>query len=180
MLETVLGGLIVAAISGITGFFLKAQFASKELFLPGSPTAQESDAYGYINGIWHEYHFSYDAEFSNSPILVHALFNLQVKKNLIAFGKATIQVADRMELDYLLRGEIRYGVLYFTMVCKNDPSSSVCSMYNNLLNDRLRGMTVALNFDKKLYATPSYMSKNELSEDQARDILKRGDTKFYG
>lgn len=180
MFEAVLGGLIVAAISGFAGFILKAQFASRELFLPVSPIAQESDAYGYINGTWHEYHFSYDPEFSNVPVLIHALFSLRVNKNLIVIGNANIKFADRMELDYLLRGEIRSGILCFTMVCKNDPSSSVCSMYNNLLNDRLRGMTVALNFEKKLYSTPSYMTKNELSEDQAKDILKKGDIKFYG
>ncbi|OLP18217.1 hypothetical protein BST81_11870 [Leptolyngbya sp. 'hensonii'] len=181
MWEAIVSGLVVAALSGAVGFLVKLRFFTNPQYLP-TVSSHESlrKAYYFIPGEWHEYHFTYDPKIGKGEYLAHSVFRFSLQKNLVVTGSLEVKADHRRSLRYRIRGQISNGNFYYTGVCIDDPSDSFCSMFRNLLDDQILGVTVGWDYSKESFVSPTLLVKKELQQAEAENLLKQFEVKLFG
>ncbi len=180
IIESVIAGLIVAFIAGTTGFLLKSKVFSKETYLPKVPKL-DSRGYQFFPGKWHEYHFTYEPKSDGERWLAHAEINFEIDKNFIVDGSGFFPTQQRRVLNYMYRGQISSGNLYYTAVCEEDPDDAYCVLFRNINDDQLVGVIAGLDYEKHLFSSPILLSKEPVSTTKAENILEFAKIKnFFG
>lgn len=180
MFEEIVAGLAVTGIAGAVGFILKSRFFTKPTYLPEIPFPSEINAYRFMAGTWHEYHYTFDPKIKEPRYLTHAVAEIALEKNLVITGEAKVQVSHRRSLNYKIRGQVNSGNLYYTGVCVEDPSDAYTAMFKNLLDDQVSGIISGWDYDKCSYTSPILLSKVELSEEEVEKILLQSKIKNFG
>ncbi|MDH3997491.1 MAG: hypothetical protein OET90_01510 [Desulfuromonadales bacterium] len=180
IIETVIAGLVVAIISSCAGFLLNSTVFSKGEYLPNVPKP-DSRGYQFFPGKWHEYHFTYDPKLEGARWLASAEINFELDKNFIVDGTGFFATEHRRVLNYLYRGQISSGSLYYTAVCKEDPDDAYCVLFRNINDDQLIGVIAGLDYEKHLFSSPILLSKEPVNTTNAGKILDAAKIKhFFG
>lgn len=177
LLPDVISGLLVSFISGIIGFLIKKIFFSEETYL-SIKTKSTSNNYPFISGKWYLYHYTHDPKISKDLALGKSRWDLTIK-NTIVNGRETIEASHRRSITYYLRGQINSGILYVTGVNVEDNSDAFSIIFNNLLDDVIYGLIIAIDYNKKLYSSPAFISRNQVTDSEAKKILKCIDAQHY-
>jgi hypothetical protein len=180
MVEEIIVGLIVAAVSGVVGFIIKSRLFTKERYLPQLPTAEVKDAYAFVPGRWHEYYYTFDPCFDEPEHLSHAVMDIKLQKNMIIEGECVNEVHHRRALKYGIRGQINSGQLYYTGICVDDPSDAYCAMFKNLLDNRILGVITGWDYEKEAFVSPILLTKEKMDLNQVRELLGKSTLKYFG
>ena len=181
--ETILAGLVVAAISGSFGFLINSRFFTKNRYLPQLKDPETTRPYSFFDGKWHEYHFTFDPKVDQAKAakcLVHAEATLSLERNLVVTGLSLVKADHRRGLQYAIRGQISSGNLYYTAICTDDPSDTYAAMFRNLLDEDLQGTILGWDYSKTPYAGPLLLCKTELSPAEAEERLNSIEIRFFG
>jgi hypothetical protein len=177
--KTIIAGLVVASISGGVGFIIKSKLFSSSQYLPKIPLKGKR-GYDFIESIWHEYHFTFEPKHKDKKRwLAHAEIQFEIDNKLVVDGIGKFPTEQRKELNYVYRGQVNSGNLYYTAVCTDDPDDAYCALFRNINDDLLFGVINGLDYSKQPFASPLILSKKPLRDEQVVEMLENSDVKFF-
>src|SRR5882672_9408450 len=108
LLLQIIAGIIVALVSGITGFIVKKRFFNEFFLLPKADHYIETGSYSHLNGDWHLYWLSYSHSNNSVPLWMHGRQRLKIKKARVEGSSEFVDHVYK-HLHFKLQGEIRAG-----------------------------------------------------------------------
>ena len=174
----VIGGLIVSVFSALGGYFLRV-IKAPNLFLPRRGKTGERE-YEFIFKDWHQYHYTYDPKVNGGKYLAHMEMTLEKESGLIAYGNGKFVLRHRRPLKYRVRGEASHGKFYYTAVCEQEPRDTLTAIYSNLLDDKMVGLLLGMDYVRNQYVSPVVLSDSELTEDEVKELISSEKLEVYG
>lgn len=166
----IIAGLIVAAVVGISGIYLKRYFDPDEGILPGHYKRKEKIDYSRLSGKWHLYYITQYPYLHPTPIWLHGIQELKIKGRYID-GATTIPDHPETNISYRLHGEIRGGKMIIADYCVQDETEFATMIYPDLMKPNLVGIWTGLDGYNHLVAAPTILSRNEKSPKELNQIL---------
>lgn len=178
-LVTVIAGLTISFVSGVIGYLVRT-IKNPEKYLPKLPKKNKKLAYELVDACRHEYHYTRDTRYSESPRLAHGKIELHVKSSGIVEGKMAYDLGNRHGLSYQIRGEASNGRMSYTSVCEDDPSDVYSTLFTAILDPKIVGQMVGIDYQRVPYASPIVLSDKELTEQEVAGLVKTTNLALYG
>ena len=169
LITLIVSGVIVAIVTAI----IQSKFIQGKKILPKTKEKSDSSSYKHLNGIWHQYHLSYDTSLSPDHFWTHHIENYSVHKSKIVEGTSENKYHPTKKIKYKLMGEIKHGRMILTLQNVNDPTDFGTMIYPNLLSGNIiTGIIVGFDFQSRIYVAPLILSEKELDIDTLNKIQK--------
>lgn len=173
----VLAGIIVAFVSATIGYVVRQGRLQERGVLPGSLPKKDVVDYSHLSGTWHLYYLSRFPHLHNTPLWMHGLEELTVKKNRVE-GSTRILDHPSNELSYRVHGEIRQGRMIVTDYSLQDDTEFASIIYPDLLKADLVGVWTGFDGENHLIAAPAIMSRKERSAEELNNVLRTSTMKL--
>lgn len=140
----------------------------------------KAGAYGFLEGLWHEYHFTFDPSLRGGSVAVaHTKIELTITDDHLIRGKGRFIASHRPVYGHRYKGGIRGGTLYYSAFCTEIPGDIYSAVYSNLFNRPLVGAITGLDYANNEFSSPIILSQDQLSEAQAEESLMSTSVKYY-
>jgi len=174
LVNDIIAGLLVALISGVSGYLVKQRFFQDIKILPSKSHNVGKIDYSYLSGVWHVYCITRNPIDPN-PIWIHGIREYKIKKNKI---QVTARFIDHPsgELTYNGYGEIRHGRMINMDYSVLDETEFIYSVFTNLVKSELVGIWMGFDgFDHQI-AAPAILSRAQKSPNELNEILRSSTT----
>lgn len=173
LIYMIISGIIVSIISAFIGALIQKKIIHEKNFPSKTKIVKNDKSYQHLNGVWHQYHLSYDTSISDNHFWTHHIENFSISKENIVTGKSVNKFHPLTELSYNMLGEIENGRMIIKAQNINDPTDFGTMIYPNLLsNNIIIGLMTGFDFQCRMYITPLILSQNELNLSKLNIILK--------
>jgi len=174
-----LAGLVVALLSGITGYLIRKKFSTEGNILPVPRNYNEPRSYGHLNGNWHCYWISYDPADILRPAWIHGVEEIQIEKNNVKGISEHINHPVVTSFHYRIKGEIRAGRMILTETAIEDPTEFISAFYPNLLSSKLlAGFWTGQDNLLRPITGPIILARDELTHDKLEKVLKNSNLRI--
>lgn len=163
LLIQVLGGVIVAILSGTAALLIRRWTRPDEFVLPNSERRANRENYSHIRGRWHYYFVSWYSAIAPDPFWIHGEQHLEVKGRGRVHGHAVLTDHPVGRLEYDVQGEVQHGKLILTDTCNTDVTDFASVIFPDIKhNDILVGIGCFFDNDGRLTAAPVVLSRGAL------------------
>ena len=153
---------------------------TKKLIASITNERNKMGAYGFLEGVWHEYHFTFDPSLSKGNIsIAHTEIKFSISDDHSISGRGKFVASHRPVYGHRYKGGIRGGTLFYTALCNEIPGDIYSAVYSNLFNRPFVGAITGLDYANKEFSSPIILSEKLMSEIEAAEALKNANVEYY-